>query len=127
MIPSGGSGDGSPGTRTIDENEEWNSHFASRHRCLVISLHIPKDKSDSGPETPSFDLLRKLQSLFLAVCGDERLPIDRRVDHRGYSRTALLGCSDGARLAFRLIQMENGTFTQSPRADVQRGTSAETD
>lgn len=84
---------------TARDDDEWNRGFADSQNTLVISLSYSK-----APRAPFPTGLHDLEALYLAVLGDESLPIDR-ANHRGKGKVALLGFDAGGNLAISLSQL----------------------
>lgn len=85
-------------TGTAREDDDWNRTFADAQHMLVISLPYSK-----APRAPFPGALYDLEALYLAVLGDESLPIDRT--SKGNGKVAILGFDAGGNLALGLSQL----------------------
>lgn len=91
---------------TARDDDEWNRAFADSQNMLVISLPYTK-----APRMPYPYPLHDLEALYLAVMGDESLPISRghkssgNVNGHGKGRVALMGFDAGGNLALALSQL----------------------
>lgn len=86
---------------TARDDDEWNRAFSDAQNMLVVSLPYSK-----APRAPFPAGLHDLEALYLAVLGDESLPIDRTSSKGGTpGRVALLGHDAGGNLALALSQL----------------------
>lgn len=92
---------------TARDDDQWNRAFADSQGMLVISLPYSK-----APRAPFPGALHDLEALYLAVLGDESLPIDRTSRRSG--RVALLGFDAGANLALALGQLPRVKRSATP-------------
>lgn len=93
---------------TAKDDDEWNRKLSDSQNMLVISLPYQK-----APRVPFPGGLYDLEALYLAVLGDESLPMDRTSQNntrtgsktRGVGRVAILGFDAGGNLALSLSQL----------------------
>lgn len=103
---------------TSKDDDKWNRRFADSQNMLVISLPYQK-----APRAPFPAGLQDLEALYLAVLGDESLPIDRTSRSNSIrtssgrparGRVALLGFDAGGNLALGLGQLAGVRHAPTP-------------
>ncbi|KAF6822342.1 alpha beta hydrolase fold protein [Colletotrichum plurivorum] len=79
---------------TPDDNDGWNSLYATQHHSIVIALNYAK-----APGNPFPGPIHDVEELFLAALNDDSLPLDK-------TRIALAGWSAGGNLCLAVSQLE---------------------
>ncbi len=84
------------------DDDQWNRSFANRHKTLVVGLNYSK-----APSAPFPTAIHDVEAVILDALADDSLPIDRspRSERHGLSRTAIIGFSAGANIAFAVSQL----------------------